>query len=213
VEWTLGVEVFFYFLFGLLISTKLFKLNKSSFTVFGVLFLIAQLIVVLLGRLFKIDPVVMHWLPFSYGYMFFLGGLAYYLRERFAKAVYPKLSEKTISDIVLSTILAATIILIAFHKSGVMELTFVLATFLIIVFFKNGGKLSILLDNKILLFLGSISYSFYLLHFNIVPPVTGIVYLDFFIRLAAAVIVSTVWYYIFEKNIYTMVKRRIKSIT
>jgi len=80
IEWTLGIEVFFYLFFGAIIALKIFKLKTVHFVIFGTFFFILFLSIHYLHFIKIIDYYTTIWLPFRYGYMFWLGGLAYYLR-------------------------------------------------------------------------------------------------------------------------------------
>jgi peptidoglycan/LPS O-acetylase OafA/YrhL len=220
VEWTLGIEVFFYLLFGWLIAFKFIKLNGKSFCLFGILFFILSLGLKILAKYFHWDPLFFSWLPFVYGYMFFLGGLAYYFRKLIHDSNGKLRADRSlISDRVLIAIILFFAVLAVssdFFKipDFLIELCFVIWTFLIIVFFDNKGKLSRALNNKGLLFIGSISYSFYLIHYMITSTFFKfhIAIIDFIVELVVTILVSFIWYYIFEKLIYTRVKKEIKKI-
>jgi peptidoglycan/LPS O-acetylase OafA/YrhL len=220
VEWTIGIEVFFYLLFGLLISFRFIKLNGKSFCLFGILFFILSLGLKILVKCYHWDPLFFYWTPFGYGYMFFLGGLAYYFRKSIHdsngkwRADRNLISDRMLVAIILFfAVLAASA---AFFKVSdfLIEFCFVIWTFLIIVFFDDKGKLSGVLNNKVLLFIGSISYSFYLIHYVITSTFFkfNIAIIDFMVELAITILGSFIWYYIFEKLIYTRVKREIKKV-
>lgn len=220
VEWTLGIEVFFYFLFGILIKSGVFKLKQSSLFWFGMFFFSISVLLIISAKLFSWDKLMLYWTPINYGYMFFLGGLAYYLRKNIPDSFFDKLKtqRQIVSDLLLSflfIILIAFLISATFFKTIniLVEVGFVLSTFLIIVFFNDKGKFSLLIENKALLFLGSISYSFYLLHYIVTPLLpnvksTGI---SFLMKLSVTIVLSFFWYLLFEKNIYNSVKRKIRS--
>lgn len=220
-EWTLGVEVFFYVVFGVLITYGIFKLSPRSFLLFGVVFFFISAALVVATKLLGLDAILMLWLPFGYGYMFFLGGLAYYLRnhlkdDRFFLRI--KLSRSAVSDFVLGALLLMLAIVVVFGNGipyiGLFtELGFVIATFLLLVFFNSDGRLSILIENNVLLFLGSISYSFYLIHFMVVhtPDVVMSPAISFLVKLVVTTVLSFVWYWVFEKKAYNSIKRKIRS--
>lgn len=214
VEWTLGIEMFFYFFFAVMVKFKILKNEAKSYILFGGVFYLLYFIFPLVERFFHIDPLSFHWMPFRYGYIFFIGGLSYYLKNKIKRCndeIY-----KFISDIVvLAIILSFTLIAInsKINNTIDMELWFVVSTFSLITFFNNKCKLSFTLNNKILVFLGSISYSFYLIHYIVILTLkkSSIIFIDFIFAFSISLIVSFLWYVVFEKKIYMKIKGIIKK--
>ena len=220
VEWTLAVEVFFYGLFGLLIHYKIFKLNILAFALFGLAFYLSSMLIQPIQEKYDLDLLLIHWMPFSYGYMFYLGGLAYYLRKLLNEKMYTKypLLKACLSDFVLEiTIIIFFYTLIysnfATPLYDLVEFEFVYATFFILIFFSNDGKLSGLLNNRFLITVGSFSFSFYLIHYIVIlnTPQNTIPAVKFIIDLVISTAVSVLWYFIFEKLIYNKIKTTIKQ--
>lgn len=176
----------------------------------------------IMNKVYHFDPLLLHWMPFSYGYMFFLGGLAYYFRNKLNTSfIFLRLniSKKFISDSILITMITLLILsgvtLMSFKYFYLLiEIGFVFGTFLIIIFFNNNGELSKILNNRLLVFLGSISFSFYLIHYIIIGilPKVNVDIFDFFIQFYVSIIISFVWYFILEKVIYGEVKKLIKKL-
>lgn len=219
-EWTLGVEVFFYVLFGVSISYGIFTLSRRSFLLFGISFFLVSVLMAVISNLLELDTIMLYWMPFSYGYIFFLGGLAYYLRNQLSDVFFSriKLSRSGVSDLLLITLVLMFGIVVFIGNSipDIMvytEWAFVAATFLLVIFFNSTGRLSMLIENKVLLFFGSISYSFYLIHFMVVhlTPEAKSPAMSFLLKLGVTTLVSFVWYWVFEKKVYTIVKRKIRS--
>jgi peptidoglycan/LPS O-acetylase OafA/YrhL len=168
----------------------------------------------LFAKVLKLDHLFVHWLPFKYGYMFFLGGLAYYFRKKQNnKEIITVMSDYLLLVIVL--FFGAMVISSRFLQisRGIVELYFVVSTFLLIIFFNSNGKISFILNNKIAIFVGSISYSFYLIHFIVIGilPKSDIAIFDFIIAFVVTVTMSFAWYYLFENIIYSKVKNLIKK--
>jgi peptidoglycan/LPS O-acetylase OafA/YrhL len=217
VEWTLGIEAFYYLLFGFLIHFKLMRLARKPLLWWCSLFIIEVYILKLLKGYYDLDSLYVHWLPFKYAYMFFLGGVAYHLRmQRNMQNKTSGISKGLISDLCLLTILITFVGFIVasiyFHlHKPLVEAGFVVGTFAIIIFFDDAGKLSFSLNNRALIFIGSISYSFYLIHFPIINmlPKLNITILDFLVSLISTIVISYCWYTIFEKIIYLKIKRMI----
>jgi peptidoglycan/LPS O-acetylase OafA/YrhL len=214
VEWTIGIEVFFYVLFGLIIHFKVLQLNNKSLSSIGISLLVLSLSMNLFAKVLKLDHLFVHWLPFKYGYMFFLGGLAYYFRKKQNnKEIITVMSDYLLLVIVL--FFGAMVISSRFLQisRGIVELYFVVSTFLLIIFFNSNGKISFILNNKIAIFVGSISYSFYLIHFIVIGilPKSDIAIFDFIIAFVVTVTMSFAWYYLFENIIYSKVKNLIKK--
>jgi peptidoglycan/LPS O-acetylase OafA/YrhL len=207
VEWTLGVEVFSYVIFGLLIHFRAIKLNADSFLKIGGIFLLLTLATRLINSYSGIDGGYLRFTPFRWGYMFYLGGLAYWLRN--------KGEHKRLCFLSMLALLYTGLVIGGIRypmKFDVTEYTSVALAFTTIVFYKTGW-----LNNKTMIFLGTISYSFYLLHFQIMSAIHGsyaIKFLpipQFILALAFTVLTSFLWYTLFEQWIYKWVKAKIKG--
>lgn len=214
VEWTIGIEVFFYVLFGLIIHFNILKLNNKSLFSVGISLLVLSLSMNLFAKVLRLDHLFVHWLPFKYGYMFFLGGLAYFFRPQKNN----KKNRIFMSDyllLVVSLFFLTMVVVSNFIEisRGIVELYFVVSTFLIIIFFNSSGKFSFILDNKMAIFVGSISYSFYLIHFIVIGvlPKSNIAIFDFVMAFVITLMMSFVWYYLFENIIYSKIKILIKK--
>lgn len=220
VEWTLGVEVFYYLVFGLLINYRIIKLNWKSFFIWGLVTFAVTLIIKLLAKGSLVNQFALGWWPFAYGYMFLLGGLAYYLRS--IKFV----SEKIISD--SKRLLAANLFFLSslaiFLLMGLsvlyfkpvyslVELYFVITTFLAIILFHEHSLLAKILHNRFLMFVGSVSYSFYLIHNLVILHLPLIIspLLTLLINFLISLLLSVLWSLFFEQYLYSIVKKRIKS--
>jgi len=221
VEWTLGVEVFFYFLFAILVQFRLIKLSIPSFLIYFGFFRFANIFMFLLGRFLHLNSDYLHFLPFQYGYMFLLGGLAFYLRSSLTDGFYNfmNLSKELLSDITVAAIIVSYAILalsthFTFQQDATVELITVASTFLLITLFNSQGKLSQLLENKLLLFFGTISFSFYLLHILCISllPKTSIVAVDFLLAFGVTTILSYIWFITYEKYAYGHAKSIILRI-
>ena len=219
IEWTLGIEVFYYVVLGLLIHMKLLSLRWRSFITFFAIFLLLAFSQRLLTKYLGVDQLFLHWTPMGYGYMFLFGGFAFFLRTLLATQSILTISKPLLSDIVLLSLGGVFMVLpiMSRHVSrsaDMNEISFVLGTFLVVTFFSNTSTLARILNNNILTFFGSISYSFYLIHYIVIMnlPKFGHSTLDFLMQLVCTTLVSFTWYYIFEKIIYGRVKMNIKKM-
>ncbi len=219
IEWTLGIEVFFYFLFGLLIEYGYFRLEKRHFIIWGLVLFVFSALVKISGYVY-FDRYYVHWLPFQYSYMFYLGGLAYFLRNNL-KVDWPckRFSREQLSDCMLVVlglifVVQALSTLIFSPIYPIVEFVVVIYAFSITVLFNDNGRLSWFLNNRVLNFLGSISFSFYLMHYlviNLLPQADNALF-DMMGKFIVSVVVATCWYHVFEQNLYVRAKKMIKSM-
>ena len=176
-----------------------------------------------------------HWSPLLYGYMFALGGVAFFVRRKISE-MYSDSTKKRMSDLsfVVCLLLFGTNLIYSFVPSSpayVGFLNFIHASFLypaglpfffacltmfIIAFMQDSSFFGKLLTLRPVLFLGSISYSFYLWHFLVLGTALSMGVktedspLNFFYLLFLTIIISFVWYYVFEKKAYGRIKAMIK---
>lgn len=214
VEWTLSIEVFYY----LLIAIMIFKMSclsnsKSIFLVLISFFLFAIFSLIVFKK-FHFNNLYIHWLPLKYGYMFILGGLSFFLREKLEKQFSQQFLHKisNVSIILIPSVITLFITTDKMASIGIVnELFFATITFFLIVFVRDSATLTRLLTNKIMVFFGSISFSFYLIHLIVITLLKyywNITLEEMFIvSLCIAVIISFIWYIIFENKIYRSVKK------
>lgn len=220
VEWTLAIEVFFYIVFGVIIaSLKKFDTIKETFFLV-VLFFFISIFGLFISKYLN-SSLLYQWMPFKYGYMFLLGGLAYHLREKLtAKLEFKKLN--FYSNITILFAIASFLFFLTMTKIpniGVInELFFALWTFILILFIQDSAKFSKVLTNKVIVSIGSISFSMYLLHMLIIKSsflqIDSLVQkssLNFLYLLCVTILLSTLYYWVFEVKIYRTVKSRWKK--
>ncbi len=214
VEWTLAIEVFYYFLIAIFIFQFQYLSSIKSAFIFFLILSIFSISLIFLFRWFDFNPLYLHWLPLKYGYMFLLGGLAFYLRKKFEQLFSQVLLHKMsnilifLSPFVLIVFVASTKII---NIGVINELFFAVMTFLFIIFIRDTSVLSFVVTNKIMIFIGSISFSFYLIHYIVLTILkkyinvgTGELFITAFF---ATIILSFVWYTIFENKIYKLLKK------
>lgn len=218
VEWTLGIEVFFYFIFGALIAFNVVNLSKRKLFIFGIICSIISALTIALSKFLSIDPLFVHWSPFRYFVMFFLGGLGFVLRGSYKKLELTKSLAKysDISILIIAIGFICLSILSAFKRppESIIELYFTASTFLIVIVYRSTGSISKYLSVRPLIFLGSISFSFYLLHYIVLlitPTLSEISIIDFAIKFLITGVISYFWCQIFEKILYLKVKSAIKN--
>jgi len=221
VEWTLNIEVFFYVFFATIITFGKFKLSKRNLWAGLIVLVIVDVVVKSLGRSGHIDELLVHWMPFKYGWIFFLGGIAYHIRSQLVKTMLIEKQNKISNICILSSLIFFVVLLLAdpSNKLRIFSSTFfALWTFLLIIFVRDEAKLTSILTNRASLFIGSISFSFYLWH-NIVIASDIVSILGaggndtvvFSLNLLVTVTVSFVWYKLFEGVIYNNVKAHINN--
>jgi len=218
IEWTLGIEAFFYVAIGLLINAGWVRARARPMAFFGALAVIVLCLHLVAAKSLSLDPHFVHWLPFGYSMMFYLGTLAFVVR-RHLKAKYPD-GSPTARTFYLGTIAAVMLVFLAMLTTStfttlngrIPEMFFVVATFGVIVAYREGSSTGVL-GSRPLLFMGTISFSFYLLHYLVIlfaPNPTNSVPANFLVQLLVSIAVSVVWYEIFEKRLYLRAKATIK---
>lgn len=215
VEWTLSIEVFYYIVIGTFISKKIFKLNISYFIAFGLGLFLLAIVSAVSAKAGIISHLHMAWLPPKYGYMFILGGASFYIRNKIGEAI-SKDTLLSISNISILIIFFSALLLLVtdvVKNDFILEFYFALITFIAIICTQDEAFLSKIFINKLMIFLGSISYSFYLLHYlvlhicrtdNLNAEKTVLLFIS-------TIFVSAVWYWIFENKIYNLIKTKINS--
>lgn len=216
VEWTLNIEIFYYIILGFLISANYIKMNIKNIFIYLFFFLFFAIGFAVLAITKKLDSLLIHWMPFYYGYMFLLGGLAYYLR----KNIISKINEnkrKHISNLSLIFNLLLLTALMYFHMNIPSEIVggiTALITFLLISFTIDTARLTKLFTNKYMIFIGSISFSMYLIHMLVISThFTDFIkvnsFLAMLINLLLTIVISYVSYILLEVKIYKHLKRDI----
>ncbi|WP_167489210.1 acyltransferase family protein [Vibrio ouci] len=235
VEWTLHIEVFFYFLIGILLTRGHLKQGPLSIMFWFVIWLIIAVTLGPLGYIGTLDRLAVYWMPFIYGWMFILGGGAFYLRKKMTLVISSHL-ENIISDLGIIVSIVLIFGLIWLNSGGLVskylhldwsevhflnELFVSLITATLIVTTRDAGKFSVVFTSKVALFLGAISFSFYLIHYIIIASEISykLFYFEnqtvvFFSNLFITIVVSVVWYYFFEQFLYQKAKSAInRSMT
>lgn len=216
VEWSLHIEVFFYCTLGVMIAWGWIRpAYRSMLLALSVSAAIAVALLAL-GYLGKLDRLLVHWMPFRYAWMFILGGAGQLLRNVFAARNAEGVRHRA-SDFAMILVCACFIGLLFLQGpkdiAVLQEALVAVLTFVLIVTVRDYANLSRVLTNRPALFLGSISFSFYLWHFIIIH--TGVAEtifslrnqtVVFFLNLAISLAVSYGWYLLFEIVLYQRVK-------
>lgn len=158
VEWTIPIEVFWYAVLPLLLPLLLpVRLSRRRVAVIlGALLLLSGLIRA--AAHLWLPPHAAHFLPLTYGAYFWLGALAERLRPEAQRWPLVRRSRATLGAGALFVLGLAT-------DTGFNAAILGLATAGLIVCRPGSGERPGFLDYRPMLFLGSISYSLYLLHF------------------------------------------------
>ena len=218
IEWTLSIEVFFYVVLGFMIVNlkKLDTINKTFFWM--ILFFFISVLGIFISK-FTNNGLLYQWMPFKYGYMFLLGGLAYHLRSKLSQILEIKKLNIFSSFLIIFSI-PIFLIFITTTKipniSILNELFFAILTFILIIFVQDSAKYSNIFVNKVIVSIGSISFSMYLVHLLVInffsleiDSFSKNSSLNFVYLLFMTIIFSTIYYWIFELKVYRTVKSKI----
>ena len=196
VEWTLGIEVAIYLVFYFILQKNKDYLFRKIY-----MYIFIYIIYIIVGFLVKIigthyTDAMYHFTIFKWFHLFSLGYLSYLIRYQIVKFnLYIFISG-----------------LILFLVSGLISLDFMfsnvfgLITFVLLVYLNDQNNLRIF-TNKLTLFLGKISFSFYLIHLIVIRGLILLNFPNLGVAFILSVIVSLLWYYIFEKWIYRKIRR------
>lgn len=205
VEWSLNIEAAAYLIFFVIAITQ-----PSFFTVKStVLLLIISGCFYPLGLVFShnlfglniVDPLSFHYSPFKWIWLFFLGGLVYHARKKVLH-----LNTKGMAFIVAAVCYLVAII---YSPNGtVLTLLFSLMTIVLIVGVKDNSTLAKVLNNKLFLFLGSLSFSFYLIHLIVIHYIGVEDIFHIALSLCLTIILSFLMYMTLEVGLYKKIKRK-----
>ena len=209
VEWTIPIEVFWY-----VSLPPLIYFGKTIFRALGIILVLLILTAVLTyvsKELFGTSRPV-KWGPIAYGHLFFIGVISFYLRDRF-KDLSP---QRPVIWIGAAVVFFAVAQVVDFGGRSVV-LTLCTAVLIVCVTPSRAGWITKPLTVRPMLFLGSISYSIYLLHFLVLHilrdlsllPTSG--FKIFIIVYTVTVAFSTVSYFLIEKPTNQYGRRIVKT--
>ena len=216
VEWSIPIEVFWYFIVPILIVAIQGK-RTMFFALFGsVMF---YQIVVNSPQFMPVPEsdasLALHWSPIPYLLSYCLGVSAYKLRHTFEVSV-------RIANLVLVLVLVLVAAFVM-HPSLINRIFFnefvfiSAATFALIVFgSQKSGLFRWIFASRLVIFLGVVSYGVYLSHLMmlwIITPYTQNMTLRFLLVAIAATIVSTLTYYLVERPSMALGRRFFRPAT
>lgn len=209
VEWTLYIEMIMYLIFFILIGFNIIRFNIINTLLFVIVLYSIQLYI---NEYLKLDPLLFHWSFIKYFYMFILGGLAYLVRKKFDNFDSCILTHSSnISIIFLFVLFFANA---KYNLFKDIEEFFSIITFIAIIFIRDNSFLAIFFNNRLFLFLGIISYSFYLWHaivlgfdLFIIDSLKQFIFINFLYSFLMSTLLAYIWYLIFEQKIYAGIKR------
>ncbi len=201
VEWTLPIEITFYFFLPIMIVMSRDKIKPV------LLCAISLFICILSTRYYALLPLppeessaFIHYSPIPYVFCFALGVLAFRLRT----AVLHSAFKSNVSLVFVITLLVLYLLfpltVIRFFENQIIFISFL--TFLLILFSSSRSLLiNLLLNNKFIQFCGVVSYGIYLAHCPVISFLQSInfIFFDipfarFIISFAITLIISAVTY-------------------
>ncbi|MCF6315106.1 MAG: acyltransferase [Marinosulfonomonas sp.] len=209
VEWSIPVEVFWY-----VFLPPLVYFGKTIFRAIGIilaLLILTAILTYVSNELFG-TPRPVKWGPIPYGHLFFLGVTSFYLRDRF-KAASGQRPLIWIGAAVTFFWVAQVV------DFGGRSTVIALSTAILIVYMtpSRAGWVTKPLTVRPMLFLGSISYSIYLLHILVLHVLRDLSLLPapglqtFLVVYAITVVLSTATYLLIEKPTNQYGRRMVKS--
>jgi exopolysaccharide production protein ExoZ len=169
VEWTIPVEVFWYLVIPPIMLRTRHWMHLLGFAAAFLLVHAALRGVFMLAH-FKHTNVMAGWMPFAHAPYFLAGVLAYVVRTN--TALWPAIDRAAAARFAPAAAVLGLVIVAALPVGDAIKAPLIgLATFALIAFRRSAtGGLAWLLENRIVLFFGAISYSLYLVH----APVIGL---------------------------------------
>jgi peptidoglycan/LPS O-acetylase OafA/YrhL len=194
VEWTLGVEFFWYIASPFLLLRPYVNLY-SYIRVIAALYLILHGVRFLYIQLY--DGVAYDLLPTKFGFYFFLGVLADHIRKIIQIENFKNINYFMCGFSALLFVSACIM------QDGDIETIFALSTFGLLISVVDETFIGKLLNLKFINYLGIISYSVYLTHFPLSIIISNIISIDsgliLFLNVClASVLASTFCYYFVE---------------
>jgi peptidoglycan/LPS O-acetylase OafA/YrhL len=197
VEWSIPIEVFWY-----VCLPPLIHFGKNIPRAIGAILSLLALTAILsfFSKEMYGTSLPIKWSPIAYGHLFFVGVATFYLRKRF-KSVTPK------SPIVwIAVSIASFVTALVIEFSGRSEIL-ALSTAILIVYVTPARARWVTrpLTTRLMLFLGSISYSIYLIHLLVFHILSDVAMLPtssigkFLVVFGITIALSTVTYMIIEK--------------
>lgn len=196
VEWSIPIEVFWYICLPPLIYFG--KTIPRTIGVILVLLILTALLSYISKELFGTSQPI-KWSPIAYGHLFFVGVISYYLRERFKSIT----SRRPVIWIITAVVSFTLAVVVDFGgRSEVLAIS--TAILIVCVTPARAGWVTTPLTARPMLFLGSISYSIYLVHVLVLHILRDVAMLPasgisrFLVVYGITVVLSTVTYLLVE---------------
>jgi peptidoglycan/LPS O-acetylase OafA/YrhL len=202
--WTIPIEVQFYVMFVLIWFASSIIQNKNLVIILvGILIIIAKIV-----SLYKGIPII-HGIM-SYAFAFYIGMVIDYYKVKFSNQKYAKIIGRA-SFILIFVNLPCLRMKFGGYFGWLDPLTWLILICCFVAILSSNDTLSFL-KNKYLMFLGEISFGFYLFHVPILELIKK-TYLNsittLFISLILTIILASLSFFIFERPLNNFLKVRI----
>ena len=158
--WSLGVEEQFYILFPLFLFLLYKLITRKTNQVLTIFILI--IFGAFLTFQYSENLQLIFYSPIFRFWEFLLGSLAYFLNNQFNN------KRTNLISIISFIILIFLIIIKSYSNNFIAVLFSSIFASLFLIFYQDGGKFKFLFNNKLLVLIGNISYSFYLWHLPVI---------------------------------------------
>ena len=159
--WSLGIEEQFYIIFPIFLFLLLYKVHKNKNITFFLIFII--FIGVISTFIFQKNADLIFYSPFFRFWEFLIGSLTFFISRKI------KFKNNFISLLFLFILIFFILINNNFVTPVIILITTLLSSVFILTYERNDSDIyNFVIENKYLIFLGNMSYSFYLWHLPVI---------------------------------------------
>lgn len=196
VEWSVPIELFYYLLIPpLFISLK--KIRGLGTHIFILSLSLALTLPAFINNIYTIMPhLSYHWSPIKYIFSFSFGLVLFHFEKLYKKHI-PKFSGLILIE--LFVLLLSFVISFQKHEE---EFITIWCGAIILVTSSRSNLSKLLFENPFIIYLGTVSYSFYLLHYPVllfIKPLQLFPFFNFILGLVTTSLISCITYQFIEK--------------